>query len=145
MNVDEMRDKYLGTTFDVMEIGLKAERLAEFAIACGETASKYVDIDDPDFQAVPNYTSCFHGTRMLPKGFPFDMMRSFDAGKTVEILGVLRPTDRVRGESEIADIFEKSGRSGKMLFVVHRMKFFNQDDEKVSIVDWKMVQREFDK
>jgi len=82
---------------------------------------------------------------MLPKGFPFEMMRSFDAGKTVEIFAPLRATDVVTGKSEIADIFEKSGRSGKMLFVVHRMTFFNQNDEKISIVDWKMVQREFDK
>ena len=40
--------------------------------------------------------------------------------------------------------FEKTGRSGKMLFVVHRMEFFNQSGDRVSTVDWKLVQREFD-
>jgi hypothetical protein len=31
-----------------------------------------------------------------------------------------------------------------MVFVVHRMRFFNQDDTHVATVDWRMVQREFD-
>jgi exonuclease VII large subunit len=32
-------------------------------------------------------------------------------------------------------------RSGHMYFLVHRMEFFNQDGEAVSIVDWRMIQK----
>ena len=43
--------------------------------------------------------------------------------------------------SHIHDIFEKTGRSGGMMFVVHRMEFTNQREELVAVVDWKMIQK----
>ncbi len=46
------------------------------------------------------------------------------------------------GRSEIHDVYEKTGRSGSMLFRVHRMTFSNQSGEVVSVVDWRMVVRE---
>ena len=54
------------------------------------------------------------------------------------------PTYRIQGRSEIADIYAKTGRSGMMLFIVHRMNFYNQQDEHLATVDWRLVQREFD-
>ena len=63
----------------------------------------------------------------------------FDAGKCVEVHAAVRPGDTLTGNSKIQDIYEKTGRSGQMIFVVHRMEFRNQNDELVSIVDWRMV------
>jgi hypothetical protein len=31
-----------------------------------------------------------------------------------------------------------------MLFIVHRMNFYNQEDVHLATVDWRLVQREFD-
>ena len=53
----------------------------------------------------------------------------------------VRPGDKLTARSHIHDIYEKTGRSGGMLFIVHRMEFVNQRDELVSIVDWRMVVR----
>ena len=53
----------------------------------------------------------------------------------------IRPGDTVVARSHIHDIFEKTGRSGGMMFIVHRMEFTNQRDELVAIVDWKMIQK----
>ena len=39
------------------------------------------------------------------------------------------------------DIYEKTGRSGLMVFIVHRMEFENQDGTPVSIVDWRLVRQ----
>jgi len=66
---------------------------------------------------------------------------SLFAGKSVEVHTPLRLGDEVTAKSEIFDIYEKTGRSGSMLFVVHRMRFTNQNDELISIVDWRMVQK----
>jgi len=135
MDVSELKEKFTGVTFDEIQYEIDAETLAEYAKACGEIAPRFVDPSDPDFQAVPNFTTSYHGKRMLPKGFPLQMQRSFDAGKTVDVYAPIRPGDEITGKSTIADIFEKTGRSGKMLFVVHRMEFFNQRGENVSKVD----------
>ena len=72
------------------------------------------------------------------------MHRCFDAGKSIEVHKPVRPGDRVTGRSEIHDIYEKSGRTGTMLFIVHRMNFYNQADDHLATVDWRLVQREFD-
>ena len=59
--------------------------------------------------------------------------------KCVEVYGPIRPDDKIIARSEIHDIYEKTGRSGSMLFIVHRMEFSNQKGEPVSVVDWRRV------
>lgn len=144
MNVEELKTRFTGHIFDKIDLTVEKESLVGFAKACGETQARFIDPSHPDFQAVPNYTTRIHGTRGLPPDFPVDMNRCFDAGKSVEVHLAVRPGDKIQGRSEIADIYEKTGRSGKMLFIVHRMNFYNQNDEHLSTVDWRLVQREFD-
>ena len=140
-DVAAMKSEYVGRQFDEVEFDVDGETMAEYAIACGETAPHYTDAKAPDFRAVPNYPSRFHGRRQLPKGFPVDLLASFDAGKSVEARGLIRPGDKLTARSHIHDIYEKTGRSGGMLFIVHRMEFTNQEAVLVSIVDWRMVVR----
>ncbi len=141
IDIAAVKAEYVGHQFDEVEFKIGADAMSEFAIACGETAAHYTKTDDPDFRAVPNYTTRFHGRRSLPKGFPIKMLASFDAGKSVEARGPVHPGDKLTARSHIHDIYEKTGRSGAMLFIVHRMEFSNQRDELVSIVDWRMVVR----
>ena len=144
MDVADLKARFTGFVFDEIDLDVEAESLADFAAACGETAPKFVDPSDDDFQSVPNYTTRIHGTKSLPQDFPIEMNRCFDAGKSVENFKPVRPGDKIVGRSEIADIYEKSGRSGSMLFIVHRMNFYNQDGDHLSQVDWRLVQREMD-
>jgi len=140
-DVQELKEKWTGQTFDTVSFEVERGALVEFALACGETLPRYIDPSDEDFQAVPSYTSRYHGRRQLPEGFPVDMDQSFDGGKCVEWHAPVRPGDTLTARSRIHDIFEKTGRSGGMMFIVHRMEFTNQHDELVSIVDWKMIQK----
>jgi hypothetical protein len=78
----------------------------------------------------------------MPKDFPIQSHQGFDAGKCVFVHGPLRPGDTVTARSEIHDIYTKTGRSGSMLFIVHRMTFSNQRDEPISTVDWRLVQNQ---
>jgi acyl dehydratase len=78
---------------------------------------------------------------MFPKGFPrLGNGRGIDGGKAVVVHGPVRPGEVLSGRSEIADIYEKTGRSGTMIFVVHRTHFFNASGEEVSTVDWRLIQ-----
>lgn len=141
IDVKAFHAKWCGWEFDSVDFEMTAEPMVEFAAACGETALRFTDATDPDFQAVPSYTSRFHGSRAMPKDFPIKPHQGFDAGKSVEIYHPLRPGDTLTAKSEIYDIYEKTGRSGGMLFVVHRMRFSNQHGEPISIVDWRLVQK----
>jgi acyl dehydratase len=80
---------------------------------------------------------------MWPDRFPRLSKGSFgfDAGKRVEVHGPIRPGDVLTARSKIHDIYEKTGRSGSMVFIVHRMEFWNQREEPVSVVDWRLVQQ----
>jgi len=144
MNTEELKSKFTGYVFDEIELDAETDSLVGFATACGETQAKYIDPADDDFQAVPNYLTRIHGSRAMPEDFPIEMHRCFDAGKSVEFHAPVRAGDKIQGRSEIADIFEKSGRSGAMLFIVHRMNFYNAGGDHLATVDWRLVQREFD-
>jgi acyl dehydratase len=143
MEVAELKAKWVGSSFDSSEFEVTEEKMLEFAASCGDTDPRFCDASNPDFQAAPTFTSQFHGHRMLPEGFPgfgpYD--GAFDAGKCVEAHTPVRAGDRLSASSEIHDIYEKTGRSGRMTFLVHRMAFSNQRGELVSVVDWRLLQK----
>ena len=76
----------------------------------------------------------------MPEAFPAASARGFDAGKTVTAQGPVRAGSVLRARSKIADVYEKTGRSGAMVLIVHRMEF-ECGGEPVSTVDWRMVRQ----
>ena len=143
IDVEKLKREWTGFTFDTAEFEVQTSDLVPFALACGEVDARYTDPAHPDFQAVPNFTSRYVGRRILPDSFPrLGGGYGFDAGKSVTPLAPIRPGDKVVARSQIHDIYTKTGRSGTMLFIVHRMEFANQRGEPVSVVDWRMVQQE---
>jgi len=142
MQLDQMKKDWIGVEFDTAEFEVTPEDILGFAAAVGETEPRFTDPNDPDFQAPPTFTGKFVSRRVLPENFPrFEGKRGFDAGKRVTWHAPVRPGHRVIAHSKIADIYEKTGRSGPMIFIVHRMEFTNQDDELLSVVDWRMVRQ----
>ena len=140
MQVEDMKAKWIGVEFDEAKFEVSEQEMLDFAHACGEAEPKFIDPSDPDFQAPPTFTAKLMSRgRLMPDLFPRIGGGGFDAGKKVEVRAPLRPGDTLVGRSRIADIYEKTGRSGSMIFIVHQMEFRNQRDELVSIVDWRMV------
>jgi len=70
-----------------------------------------------------------------------DMETTFDAGKAVMPQRALRPGAKLVGRSHLHEIYEKTGRSGRMIFLVSRMELY-EGGELASIVDSRMVIRE---
>ena len=143
VDVERLKRDWTGFEFDRVEFPVTAEELAAFARAVGETAPWFTDAAHPELRAVPNFTTKYHGRRMWPPDFPRLSKTSagFDAGKRVEVHGPLRPGDVLTARSSIHDIYEKTGRSGAMVFIVHRMEFSNQRGELVATVDWRFLQQ----
>ena len=70
IDVDALRDQFLDKIFDEYVFTLDAEKLVQYAKSCGETASKFTNPDDPDFQAPPTIASSFNPTKDYPDNFP---------------------------------------------------------------------------
>ena len=136
-----VREKYLNQQFDETEFFVDPEKTVEYARLCGETASRFVDPLDPDFQAPSNWVASLSGRRMLPKDFPrFGI--GMDAGKGVECFCPVRPGTTLIGKSHIHDVYTKTGRSGRMIFTVMRIEFFDENGNHIANADSRSVQRE---
>ncbi|MCE2389869.1 MAG: MaoC family dehydratase N-terminal domain-containing protein [Proteobacteria bacterium] len=142
ITAEELKSRYGGMVFDSVQVEATLESMLEFARACGETDPRYTDAGHPDLQAPVNFAAKYHGARMLPDDFPeFDRRMMIDAGKAVEWIAPIRPGDELTANSHLHDIYEKTGRSGSMLFLVHRMEFSNARGELTSRVDWRLIIR----
>ncbi|HWP66410.1 MAG TPA: MaoC family dehydratase N-terminal domain-containing protein [Candidatus Limnocylindria bacterium] len=133
----------LGRVFDESEFGpVTADELVAFARALGETSPCYVE-PGPELRAHPTFCVKFRGRKGFPDGFPAELRgpMSFDAGKDVTLGVPIRPGDTVRVASSVHDVYEKTGRSGGMTFVVVRFTMTNQHGEQVAVIDNRLMYR----
>ena len=65
-----------------------------------------------------------------------------DAGKGVECFLPVRPGTTITGRTHLHDIYSKTGRSGRMVFAVSRMAFFDADGQHLANADSRLVMRE---
>jgi hypothetical protein len=119
-----------------------ADELIAFARALGERDPRYV-APGTDLIAHPTYCVRYRGRKFFPDDLPEALRRrmSLDAGKDIELGVPIRPGDRIRVVSSIHDVYEKTGRSGTMTFVVVRFVLTNQRDELVATIDNRMMYR----
>jgi 3-methylfumaryl-CoA hydratase len=140
VDLAEVKQRWVGVEFDEARFTIDRQKMLDWAAACGETDSRFVDPDDPDFQAHPTFTAQYSSRQWLPDGFPeLGNGRGIDGGKSVELHRPIRAGDVLTAKAMIADIYDKTGRSGTMIFIVHRMVFTNQHGEPAATVDWRMI------
>lgn len=141
VDVTALRERFLEHEFDAKIFEVDAKAIVDFAVACGERAPRYVDPSDPNFQASPTFTSTLMISRQVPADFPKIAGLSMNAGKSIELKRPIRP-GTVTGRSRLHDIYEKTGRSGRMLFVVSRMEFYDARGDLLALSDSRQVIRE---
>lgn len=140
-DIEALREKYLNQDFDEKTFEVKSDVTIQYAKLCGETANRFIDPSDPDFQAPPTYVASLSGRRALPKDFPrFGI--GMDAGKGVECLAPIRPGGTITGRTHLHDIYTKTGRSGRMIFTVSRIEFYDEDGTHLANSDSRVVMRE---
>jgi len=133
----------IGYEFDVVEHPpVTAEHLIAFARALGTSDPAYTE-PGPDLRAHPTYCVRFHGRRPYPDRLPsgLEYRRGMDAGKDVEFGVPIRPGDAITQRSTLHDVYEKTGRSGTMTFVVLRITLANQRGERVAVIDNRFMHR----
>ncbi|HLK11663.1 MAG TPA: MaoC family dehydratase N-terminal domain-containing protein [Candidatus Binatia bacterium] len=132
----------LGEEFDRAVYGpVTADELVAFARALG-APSCYTE-PGPDLVAHPTFCVSYRGHKFFPDNLPPSLRSrmSFDAGKDVELGAPIRPGDTVTVVSTLHDVYEKTGRSGTMVFVVVRFTLTNQRGERVATVDNRLMYR----
>ncbi|TNF83155.1 MAG: hypothetical protein EP301_11565 [Gammaproteobacteria bacterium] len=141
LDIQALRDEWIGVQFEEKNFEIEAARMAEYAKACGEVSAAYTDPEDPDFQAPPTYASSLQRGRGLPENFPKMPGLGMDAGKAVEAFAPIRPGPKV-SKTHMHDIYTKTGRSGRMIFLVVRMALYDEAGTHLANADTRVVIRE---
>ena len=141
-DIEELRSGFLNEEFDEVTFEIDGERVAEYARSCGEQAPRFTDPTHVDFQAPPTFVSTLVGGRSLPVDFPRLGGVGMDAGKGVEWMAPIRAGATLTGKSHLHDIYTKTGRSGRMIFLVTRMELFDEEGIHVANADTRTVMRE---
>ena len=141
-DIKALRERFLGREFDEVTFVIDGARFAEYAKVCGETAPRYTDPAHPDFQAPPTFVSTLVGGRSMPPDFPNLGGMGMDAGKAVQWKAPVRAAATLTGRSHLHDIYTKTGRSGRMVFLVTRMELRDAAGTHIANADTRTVIRE---
>ena len=142
IDLDELKKDFLDEEFDSKEFRLDAEKVVIAAVASGETRSCFIDANDPNFQATPAFLCSMASGRHLPIDFPSIGGLPMDGGKAVTCHAPVPCGETITGKTRLHEIYDKKGRSGRMIFVVARMELFNSDETHLATMDSRLVIRE---
>jgi acyl dehydratase len=128
----------IGSEFDhtVFE-PVTEQEIREYIAVSGETNAAAGD----ELLAPPTFVVRLRGQHFMPKNLPNIGRAGFDAGKDIEFALPVRVGDVLTASSTVHDIYEKTGRSGTMWFLVLRTLVTNQRGEQVAVIDQKMMFR----
>ena len=130
----------IGSEFDTSTSApVTAEEIHEYAASLGETHAAYFD---PDPVAPPTFCVRFRGNRFSHPGIPPQAFRrGFDAGKDIHFGVPIRVGDVIHTRNVLHDVYEKTGRTGSMVFIVSRQTMTNQRGEVVARIDSRFMLR----
>ena len=134
-----------GSTLKVREpLVVTAERIANFCIAVGETNPLYVDPASAAAGphrgiAPPAFVAAFRYADDVFESLPAFARGGLMAGIDIELGAPIRAGDSIHVSSELKETYEKTGRTGTMIFAVVRSTLTNQKGEVVAYVDHRMM------
>ena len=142
LDIDDLKSRFLDLEFDRKDFVIDRDNALTVARMTGETLPEFTDPAHPDFQATPAIIASLASGRRLPISFPELGGIPMDGGKAVTCIKPVRVGQPLDGRTHLHDIYAKSGRSGRMIFLVSRMEIRNAAGEHVATSDSSMVIRE---
>lgn len=122
-----------------------AEMIANFCYAIGETNPLHTDVEAArngpygSLVAPPSFAGSFRYLEDI-----FDHLRAsprLAAGMDVDFVAPIRAGDSIWVASQVSQIYEKTGRSGPMVFIVISSTLTNQNGETVARIDHRFMSR----
>jgi acyl dehydratase len=145
--VIEFDRSILGKEFLLGTFKVTQEMIQAFAQAVGETDPRYLDADAAKLGstggliAPPIFYDTFRAGQIPDPQVRFGKI-GFNAGQRCEFYGPIRPGDTITMKARITDVYEKTGRTGKMVFIVRETTYENQQGEMLAKVEQSQVRRE---
>ena len=133
---DEHR-KVIGKEFDRREQHVTRELLLEYAALMGTTHPIYLDPDAArargyrDIVAMPTFLVAEASLPLVPAEIPFTG-GGLNAGYDCTFYADVYPGDTLTYSTCLADLYEKTGRSGTMHFVIRKTTVTNQHNDIVA-------------
>jgi acyl dehydratase len=127
-------------------VEVTAEMIANFCYAIGETLPPRSSPDgaapglDHGLIAPPSFAGLFRLAELTFEKLPHGSRR-LAAGMEVAFGAPIRAGDRITMVSRITDVYEKTGRTGAMVFMVIASTLKNQHGEVVAQVDHRFMHR----
>lgn len=121
------------------------ELIADFCTAIGETNPLYTDPaaaragPHAGLVAPPSLAAIFGDAEDIFQNFPEFERRRLAAGMEVEFLTPIRAGDSITTVSWVKEIYEKTGRSGTMVFIVVSSTLRKQDGEIAARVEHRFT------
>jgi acyl dehydratase len=138
----------INKVFEVTDpVEVKADKIKRYCEALGETNPIYTDEEAAKkgpyggIVAPPSFAVTFRNGRHFFENVPRFGRRGFDAGKDVEFVSPIRAGDKVSLSSHVKEIYEKTGRTGTMVFVVIRSTLKNQKGDVLAHIDHRFMNR----
>ncbi|MCP5181417.1 MAG: hypothetical protein H6993_09325 [Pseudomonadales bacterium] len=142
VDVEELKAKYLHLEFARRDFVIDPANTSTLARLSGETRPEFVDPAHPAFEVYPPFIASLSAGRHLPIDFPSLGGVPMDGGKSVQSIAPVPAGKPLNGRTHLHDIYDKSGRSGRMIFLVSRMEIFDGGDNLLAYSDSRMVVRE---
>jgi len=126
-------------------VHVTSEMIANFCAAIGETNPLYTDPEAAKagphrgIVAPPSLVAIFGDGENIFQHFPELDTHRLLAGIDVEFVAPIRAGDSITTISQIKEIYEKTGRSGAMVFVVIGSILRKQDGEIAARVDHRFT------
>jgi acyl dehydratase len=126
-------------------IRITPELIANFCAAIGETNPLYTDSRAASagphggIVAPPSLAAIFGDGEDIFPHYPRLNTRRLLAGIDMELLAPIRAGDTLTVTSRISEIYEKTGRSGSMVFVVISSVLTNQNGEVAVRIDHRFT------
>jgi acyl dehydratase len=125
-------------------IEVTAEMIANFRIAIGDTVPRGIDpariASSDELVAPPAFAGIFRLAELTFEKLP-NGSRRLAAGMEVDFVAPIRAGDRIRMASRIMEVYEKTGRTGAMVFMVIGSTLKNQNGEVVARIDHRFMHR----
>jgi len=143
----EFDQAIIGREFEAESpVEVTAEMIANFCYAIGETPARDDSADGTGngnsarLVAPPSFAGVFRLAELtfekLPQG-----SRRLAAGMEVDFIAPIRAGDRITMASRIKEVYEKTGRSGSMVFMVIGSTLKNQTGNVVALIDHRFMHR----
>lgn len=137
----------LGAEHHIGTFHITKEMILAFATATGETHPLYSDeakaaaSEYGGLLAPPTFSNIFvEGFRRPDIQLAFGELTLF-ANQAIEPLAPIKAGDTLEARTKLKDVYAKTGRSGKMVFVVWETRFTNQHGTTVVLVRDSFVRR----